>query len=137
MPVARRIVTRADKSIGEFGPIFQALGMEDGVDPEVMQANRDHRRDPGPEAEAQRARLRQAIAAKRYEFDAHGVEMNQRYRSGAVVADGQVEPPFELDAELHHQPTTWPGARLPHAWVRDARGAGTRRWTSPGGAGSR
>ena len=97
--------------------------MADGVDPEVMQANMDEISKPGPEAEAQRAALREAIAAKRYEFDAHGVEMNQRYCSGAVVTDGQMEPAFELDAELHCQPTTWPGARLPHAWVFDAQGA--------------
>jgi len=25
--------------------------------------------------------------------------------------DGQKEPAFEKDAELHHQPTSWPGAR--------------------------
>jgi 2,4-dichlorophenol 6-monooxygenase len=46
--------------------------------------------------------------------------MNQRYKSSAVVTDGQMEPAFELDAELHYQPTTWPGARLPHAWLYDA-----------------
>ena len=45
--------------------------------------------------------------------------MNQRYVSDAIVTDGQPEPTFEKDAELHHQPTTWPGARLPHAWVFD------------------
>jgi 2,4-dichlorophenol 6-monooxygenase len=61
--------------------------------------------------------LRQAIAFKKYEFDAHGVEMNQRYASSAIHADGQPEPDFDKDAALHHQATTWPGARLPHAWV--------------------
>jgi 2,4-dichlorophenol 6-monooxygenase len=55
-------------------------------------------------------------------FDAHGVEMNQRYCSDAIVTDGQTEPPFEKDAELHYQPTTWPGARLPHVWVFDNDG---------------
>lgn len=43
--------------------------------------------------------------------------MNQRYHSDAVVTDGQIEPAFQLDADLHYQPTTWPGARLPHAWL--------------------
>jgi 2,4-dichlorophenol 6-monooxygenase len=122
-PVARQIVTRANQSIGEFGPIFEALGMADGVSPEKMQANMDARCDDTPAAERQRAALREAIAFKKYEFDAHGVEMNQRYRSGAVVTDGQAEPAFELDAELHYQPTTWPGARLPHVWVFDEAGA--------------
>ena len=75
-----------------------------------------------PEAEEQRKKIRDAIAFKIYEFDAHGVEMNQRYRSDAIVTDLETEPPFEKDAELHYQPTTWPGARLPHVWVRDGHG---------------
>ena len=33
-----------------------------------------------------------------------------------------MEPAFELDAELHYQPTTWPGARLPHVWLFDLAG---------------
>jgi 2,4-dichlorophenol 6-monooxygenase len=49
--------------------------------------------------------------------------MNQRYRSDATVTDGQIEPAFELDPELHYQPTTWPGARIPHVWLFDSAGA--------------
>ncbi|WP_170474097.1 FAD-dependent oxidoreductase [Ruegeria arenilitoris] len=118
-PVAKQIVTRANKSIGEFGPIFEALGMTGGDDVEKIKASMDARTDPGDAGEKQREALRQAIAFKKYEFDAHGVEMNQRYRSDAIVTDGQMEPAFDLDAELHYQPTTWPGARLPHVWVFD------------------
>ncbi|UVC09408.1 FAD-dependent monooxygenase [Rhizobium sp. TH2] len=116
-PIAKQIVTRANQSIEEFGPIFKALGLLDSVDPVKMQQNMDARCDDTDAAELQRAAIREAIAYKAYEFDAHGVEMNQRYKSGAVVTDGQPEPAFEKDAELHYQPTTWPGARLPHAWL--------------------
>ena len=116
-PVAKQIVTRANRSIEEFGPIFKALGLLDSVDPVKMQENMDARCNDTPEAELQRAAIREAIAYKVYEFDAHGVEMNHRYRSDAVVTDGQPEPGFEKDAELHFQQTTWPGARLPHAWL--------------------
>ncbi|MEQ9039444.1 MAG: FAD-dependent monooxygenase [Silicimonas sp.] len=116
-PVARQIVTRANQSIREFGPIFEALGMTGGADIEKIRRSMDARCDPGKAGEAQREALRQAIAFKKYEFDAHGVEMNQRYKSGAVVTDGQPEPRFADDPELHYQPTTWPGARLPHTWV--------------------
>ncbi len=49
--------------------------------------------------------------------------MNQRYASGAVVGDGQTPPPPNADMELYYQPTTFPGARLPHAWVYDRQGA--------------
>ncbi|WP_147124278.1 FAD-dependent oxidoreductase [Shimia ponticola] len=122
-PVAKQIVTRANQSIGEFGPIFEALGMTGGTDIEKIKANMDARCDSTPEAEAQRDALNAAIAFKKYEFDAHGVEMNQRYVSDATVTDGQIEPDFALDADLHYQPTTWPGARIPHAWLFDADGA--------------
>ncbi|MCC5988647.1 MAG: FAD-dependent monooxygenase [Pararhodobacter sp.] len=116
-PIAKQIVTRANQSIAEFGPIFEALGMAEGVDPEQMQKNLEARSAGTPHAEEQREAIRKAIAFKKYEFDAHGIEMNQRYRSNAVVTDDQIEPAFELDADLHYQPTTWPGARLPHAWL--------------------
>ena len=121
-PVAKQIVTRANQSIGEFGPIFEALGMTGGTDVEKIKANMDARCGTGPEAEAQRAALNAAIEFKKYEFDAHGIEMNQRYHSDAIVTDGQPEPAFEQDADLHYQATTWPGARLPHAWVFDSEG---------------
>ncbi|MGR3469257.1 MAG: FAD-dependent oxidoreductase [Shimia sp.] len=121
-PVAKQIVTRANQSIGEFGPIFEALGMTGGDDVAAIQANMDKRCNTDAAAAEQREALRQAIAFKKYEFDAHGVEMNQRYASGAVVTDGQMEPDFALDSDLHYQPTTWPGARIPHAWLYDADG---------------
>ncbi|CCD99829.1 FAD-dependent monooxygenase [Bradyrhizobium sp. STM 3809] len=116
-PIAKQIVTRANKSIEEFGPIFQALGLLDSIDPVKMQQNMDARCDRTEDAERQRARIRETIASKVYEFDAHGVEMNHRYRSDAIVTDGQAEPAFTRDPELHFQQTTWPGARLPHAWL--------------------
>ncbi|MEQ8234759.1 MAG: FAD-dependent monooxygenase [Gammaproteobacteria bacterium] len=117
VPIAQQIVTRANQSIAEFGPIFAALGMTGGSDHAAIRASMDARCDASAAAEKQREALREAIALKRYEFDAHGVEMNQRYRSGAVAPDGEPEPPFTRDAELFHQPTTWPGAHLPHAWL--------------------
>lgn len=121
-PVAKQIVTRANQSIGEFGPIFDALGLTGSVDPVKMQQNMDARTASGSAAEKQRAALREAIAFKKYEFDCHGVEMNQRYSSDAVVTDGQLQPAFSMDEELHYHPTTWPGARLPHVWVFAADG---------------
>jgi 2,4-dichlorophenol 6-monooxygenase len=121
-PIARQIVTRANQSIGETGAIFEALGMTGGTDIEKIKASMNARCDSTPAAERQREALRQAIAFKKYEFDAHGVEMNQRYKSRGILTDGQMEPSFELDSELHYQPTTWPGARLPHAWLFDANG---------------
>jgi 2,4-dichlorophenol 6-monooxygenase len=121
-PIAKQIVTRANQSIGEFGPIFQALGMDGGVDHAKIKRNMDARCDTGEKAEAQREALRKAIAFKKYEFDCHGVEMNQRYTSGAIVADGVKAPGEGIDMELHYVPTTSPGARIPHVFVFDKVG---------------
>ncbi len=57
------------------------------------------------------------------EFDAHGVEMNQHYASRAVVAGAGDERQFHPDPELISQPSSCPGARLPHAWLEKDRTA--------------
>lgn len=48
--------------------------------------------------------------------------MNQRCSSNAVLDDGSPEETWRVDRELHHQATTRPGARLPHAWLVDDHG---------------
>ncbi|WP_432118282.1 FAD-dependent oxidoreductase [Streptomyces sp. bgisy032] len=116
-PVGRQIVTRANRSIRETAPVFEALDGLAPQTPEQLWANIAARKDATGGAEKQRAALREAIASKVYEFNAHGVDLNQRYTSGAIVPDGTPDPGFPRDPELYHQPSTRPGARLPHAWI--------------------
>lgn len=116
-PVGKQIVTRANKSIAETAPIFEALDGLSPQTPEELWANIAARKAATEAAAGQRARLREAIAAKVYEFNAHGVDLNQRYESAAIVPDATPDPGFARDPELHHQPSTRPGARLPHAWL--------------------
>lgn len=118
-PIAEQVVNRANKSIAEFTPIFDALGLTDTSDPEQMKANMAKRKEVTPAAGQQREALRKSILFKSYEFNCHGVEMNQRYVSGAIIPDGTPEPAYTRDAELYYQATTWPGARLPHVWLGD------------------
>lgn len=121
-PIGRQVVLRANKSIRETAPVFEALGGLSPQTPEQVWRNIAARKDATTEAGEQRERLREAIASKVYEFNAHGVELNQRYSSAAIVPDGTPDPGFERDPELYAQPTTRPGAKLPHAWIT----AGTR-----------
>ena len=116
-PVGKQIVTRANQSIEEFAPIFEALGVLGTTDPEQMRANMELRKVDSPTGADAREKLRAAIELKNYEFNAHGVELGQRYHSDAVVPDGTPEPPYDRDPELYYHPTTWPGARLPHVWL--------------------
>ncbi|HWJ86748.1 MAG TPA: FAD-dependent monooxygenase [Pelagibacterium sp.] len=120
-PIGRQIVERANQSIREFGPIFDALGLLETKNAEAMVSNMEARKHDSAEGGRRRDALREAIAFKRYEFDAHGVEMNQRYRSAAVVSGKDDAPEFTEDSELIYQPTSFPGARLPHAFVERNR----------------
>jgi 2,4-dichlorophenol 6-monooxygenase len=116
-PIGKQIVDRANKSIEEFGPIFAALGLLDSSDPDVMKANMAARKDDTPESKERRRKLRDAIAYKEYEFDAHGVEMNQFYVSNAIVSSPGDARRLEDDPELIYQPSSCPGARIPHVWI--------------------
>ncbi len=125
-PVARQIVERANQSIADTGRIVAALDVDDTTDVGKLNRQLALRKAPGPEGEKIREKLREAIAYKAYEFDAHGVEHNHRYASAAVVPDGTAMPAFIRDPELYAQPTTWPGAKLPHTWVtREGRRVST------------
>jgi 2,4-dichlorophenol 6-monooxygenase len=116
-PIGKQIVERANQSIQEFGPIFDAFGLTETDDAAQIRANMDAHKDDTAEGAERRQKLRAAMELKNYEFNAHGVELNQRYRSRAVVPDGTPEPAYERDPELYYRPTTWPGARLPHCWL--------------------
>ncbi|WP_319945015.1 FAD-dependent oxidoreductase [Nocardia macrotermitis] len=119
-PVARRIVTRANRSAREFGDIFEALGVV-GLAGEEMAAAIEERKADTAAGAAKRAALVHAMETKNYEFNAHGVELGQFYESGAIVSDGTRPAPEtgKQDADLYYAAGTSPGAHLPHAWVGD------------------
>lgn len=117
-PVAEQIVKRANKSLEDFPPILQALGLFNTKDPVQMNKNMAARKESTPEAAEQRAALIKAIDSTHYVYNAHGVEMNLRYSSDAVVSDGTPDPGFRRDAELYHEHSSRPGAPIPHAWLQ-------------------
>ncbi|WP_049783619.1 FAD-dependent oxidoreductase [Corynebacterium efficiens] len=118
-PVAKQIVTRANNSSREYGPIFEALGVKDATTEEEFVEKLRLRKEPTAEGAARRKALRAALDNKDYEFNAQGTEIGQFYESSAVVCDGLGRPEVTEDPMLHHQKSTYPGLRLPHAWIGD------------------
>ncbi len=116
-PVGKQIVDRANKSIEDYGPIVDTLGLTLPGTPEERMRRMESLKQPTTEAAARRKVLDKLFRHKSYEFNCHGVEMNQRYRSDAIVPDGTPEPEFIRDRELYYQATTWPGAKIPHVWL--------------------
>ena len=57
--------------------------------------------------------------AKEFQHDSAGIELGYRYENSPIcVSDGT--PPPALDHGLYI-PSTWPGARAPHVWLKDGR----------------
>ena len=121
-PVGRQVVERASQSRADYGPLNRALHAEGG--PEDFHGNVLAKVfDPSAEGAALRDEMARALDLKNSEFNAQGVELNQRYASTAVLAEAGAEPEaWQRDPQLHLQPTTRPGARIPHAWLADRAG---------------
>ncbi len=47
-----------------------------------------------------------------------GAELGYRYEASPLIADEPGGPEHNF---MEYTPTTWPGARLPHAWLATAR----------------
>jgi 2,4-dichlorophenol 6-monooxygenase len=120
-PVGRQVVDRALQSVLDMADIPAALGFEPGQSAEDGWKALEGLYAPGPEGERRRRELAAAVEKTNYQFNAHGVELGYRYREGARVSDGTEEPRPDRDPELYYQPTSWPGAHLPHAWLHDGR----------------
>lgn len=120
-PVAKQIVNRANQSSRDYKPIFDALGVTDATTDEEFTEKLQLRKENSPEGAARRTALRAALDAKDYEFNAQGTEIGQFYESTAVMTDGGERPARTEDELLHHQKSTFPGLRLPHAWLGNAQ----------------
>jgi 2,4-dichlorophenol 6-monooxygenase len=78
-PVGRQIVARANQSRLDYAPLKAAFRVEGADNP--VAAGIARFKDPGPEGVAARRAVQAALELKNTEFNAQGVEMNQRYVS--------------------------------------------------------
>ncbi|MEM1142718.1 MAG: FAD-dependent monooxygenase [Pseudomonadota bacterium] len=70
-------------------------------------------RDP-----ARREVIQETIRAQIPHFDRIGLDLGYVYSSSAVVRDGAAPPPTTV---TRYEPSSEPGARLPHVWLDPAR----------------
>ncbi|KAI1347158.1 FAD binding domain-containing protein [Xylaria sp. FL0043] len=120
-PVGRAVVRRANKTGGIHAQLFAMMGV---FEPDVAKKRQILNRleedtEEGTAARAEFQRLIENLDSERHGF---GVEMNQLYKSQAVWADDEPSPPpcfsNPEEADLHYLESTYPGFRLPHAWLR-------------------
>ena len=119
-PVGEGIIQRANQGLRDHAGWMNAIGM---TEPDVEKrkailAEFDDKTDAGRQ---RRADFRRGIENTATEFHGLGIEMNQQYRSGAVHAADEARPdappPLPADAVRERLISTYPGMRLPHAWL--------------------
>jgi 2,4-dichlorophenol 6-monooxygenase len=74
-----------------------------------------------PEDAEHRSKVLRQIRMQSMEFNELNVELGYTYESAATVPDGSPAPD-PVDAVRVYEPSTRPGAPLPHAWIDDEDG---------------
>ncbi|KAK4152517.1 phenol 2-monooxygenase [Chaetomidium leptoderma] len=116
-PVGVDIITRANQGFRDHLPWMTAIGMTE-PDVEKRKALLAEFDDKGEAGRKRRQQFHRGIENTGTEFHGLGIEMNQQYRSGAVyLADEPEAPPLPQDAVRERLISTYPGMRLPHAWL--------------------
>jgi 2,4-dichlorophenol 6-monooxygenase len=120
-PVDQRNCQRSLENAVNHFSIGAALGVAPENAPEENLALLRRMWSGDPEDAELRASVRRAMRAQSMEFSELNVEYGYSYESAAVVSDG-AEPPTPIDDVRVYEPSTRPGAPLPHAWVDDEDG---------------
>ncbi|KAF2095116.1 hypothetical protein NA57DRAFT_59863 [Rhizodiscina lignyota] len=116
-PVGAQVIERANTSLRNHFPIFEALG---SLSPSLAERKEQFAilDENSHRGRAQRRQLMESIGFACHEFLAHGSDMSQRYESSAVfLHDAGDLPAPPSNPVLYHEPHTFPGVRLPHAWL--------------------
>nr|POF12804.1 2,4-dichlorophenol 6-monooxygenase [Quercus suber] len=124
-PIGAGVVQRANQGLRDHTPLFEALG----VLPADLEERKRQFAELGaatPAGRQRRAKFNAAVQYSEHEYGGLGIEMNQRYDSCAVYLADETQtrqsPPD--DPVLEFRISTFPGSRLPHAWINTRKPAG-------------
>jgi len=120
-PVDERNAQRSLENAVNHFAIGTALGVSHENTPEQNMAQLRRMWSGRPEDAAHRSSLLRMMRAQSMEFSELNVEYGYSYQSAAVVPDGSAAP-APVDHIRVYQPSTRPGAPLPHAWIDDEDG---------------
>ncbi|KAL2689098.1 hypothetical protein Neosp_003150 [[Neocosmospora] mangrovei] len=117
-PIGKEVVDHAIQTLYDMTTLPEVLGFQRGQTKEQGFASLQALFADGPGAEERRRKLEEQVNLGNRRSNALGLHLGQRYSaSNAVIEDGTPFPPRKRDPVLYYEPTTHPGAYLPHAWV--------------------
>ena len=118
-PTGKKVVDHAITTLYEMTQFASVLGFQRGQSREQGMASLEELFSDAPGSEERRLKLEYQVALGNRRSNAIGMHMGHRYaNSNAVIDDGTPFPPHQRDPVLYYEPTTHPGAYLPHAWVQ-------------------
>jgi 2-polyprenyl-6-methoxyphenol hydroxylase-like FAD-dependent oxidoreductase len=123
-PVGAELVRESNNQMGAHAAVWEALGMFAASSEEGMRQIHQLS-EATEEGAARRSRLYKALEGKRQEGESLGITMNQTYDSSAVYLDDETShrPLIQGDRLVKILISSYPGHRLPHAWLdKPARG---------------
>jgi 2,4-dichlorophenol 6-monooxygenase len=120
-PVDERNCQRSLENAVNHFATGAALGLTPDKTPEQNLAALRRVWSRRPEDAGHRSTVLRAMRAQSMEFSELNVEYGYSYDSAAVVPDG-TPPPAGVDEIRVYEPSTRPGAPLPHAWIDDEDG---------------
>lgn len=118
-PVGRRVIDRAMSSHRQIEPWSDAAGLRPGMSEDDAHANIVELFGASKIGGERRKALLAGVDLMNYQFNAHGAELGQRYRS-SVIPSAEPFPEYTRDSDLYYLPSTVPGSHLPHVWLQNA-----------------
>ncbi|KAK6217915.1 hypothetical protein LQW54_003203 [Pestalotiopsis sp. IQ-011] len=120
-PIGARAVERVNQGYRDHIAISKHLGLlESTVEGRMDKMNAfKAARAEGAQKREELTGLMQLIVRS---YNGLGIKINRRYESSAIYLNGEINagrmpPAWPENAVIHHSPTTFPGHRLPHAWL--------------------
>ncbi len=130
-PVGARVAEWALNGFRMRGLIDTAIGLTPGQN-EANRSAFERLFSDTPGGATARAILAEAMHIQRIGPQAHDMEIGYTYEAGALVPDGTSKPPRDPMAGIY-RPSTRPGGRLPHVWLKGSRGrVSTHHLLQPG-----
>ena len=115
--IGDQVVSHAIQTLHNFARVPQVLGFHQGQSQEEGYASLEELFSDEVGASQRRAELREVVELQNRRSNALGIQLGHRYTSSCIADDGTPFPQRQRDAVLYYEPTTHPGAYLPHAWI--------------------
>jgi hypothetical protein len=122
-PVGADLVTESNDILRMDLGIWGALGLQPyGFSEEDIKKNKMGLVANTKEGRERRRAIFQGVKSQDRELQALGTAMSQTYGSSAIYTQDEAKPfkptPSELQSkQQNYEPSTYPGRRLPHAWL--------------------